>query len=180
MSMESLLIAVRDRLRDQLDLTPEQCEVQPDGQPMPMSGEEFFAVHPGDWRNEDVNPLSLEEVFDVSVTLTRKAGYLPTDRVGTELVTKFTLGLYARAAAVRRAIHADYNLLDAANLQINEDSGATENGFIEPLSFRSGSTPMAKGPDWFWSDDENDPPAGYAIELRFGGARRKQVIEEQY
>lgn len=175
MSMETLLQANRDLIRSQLNYTAAQCEVMPDGQPPPMAGEEFVAVHPDDWTNTDDNPLSLDEIFGICVTLTFRVGYLPVDRTGSKGMLPLVSGWYARAGQVRALLHANYTAINNANTLI----GATENGFIEPLSFRSGSVPQARGPDWFWSEDDRDPAAGYTIELRFGGARRKQVIEEQ-
>ncbi len=171
MSMPDLLIAVRDRIRSALSYPNAQCDVQPDGSPEPSSGQVYVAVHPGDTTNED--DLSLDESYELFVTLTMKVGYLPVDQLGQELLLKARTGIYARARAIALAVHMKYEIMDAANASI----GDTANGFHHPLVYRRMPKPVIKGPDWFNAEDDPNPPAGLAIEIRFDGARRKQTLE---
>lgn len=176
MSVEALLDAVRDRIRNACRYADDQCDVQPDGSPPPDAGEVYVSVHPQGFRNEDDYAHALNEVVEIGVTLTMRAAWLPVDRQGNQMVAKASTGLYARAEAIRAAVHMDYVSMNAANTTI----GASENGFVEPLKFRSCSAPQLKGPDWFNAEGQGgDPAAGWAVELQFGGARRVQVIEEQ-
>lgn len=175
MSMEALLLAVRDRLRTECDYADAQCDVQPDGRVPPPAGQVYVSVHPAGFRNTAEYDLGLDEAYDVTVTLTMRAGWLPRDRVGTQQTARPSAGLYARAAAIRAALHMAYAVTAAANEAIGDD----ENGFVEPLRFSSCSAPQEKGPEWFGAEGDATPAAGYAVELRFVGARRVQVIEEQ-
>lgn len=171
MSMPDLLNAVRDRIRSVLSYTNFECDVQPDGAPDPVSGQVYVSVHAGAIRNDDME--SMDEYYEVLVTLTMKVGYLPVDAFGPQVITKATTGLYARAAAIRKTCHMDYTAMTAANTAL----GGSVNGFVEPLSYRGMGRPEVKGPAWFSAEDENDPPAGLALEIRFDGARRKQTLE---
>lgn len=171
--MQALLLAARDRIRSALSYANSECNVRPDGMPDPACGEVFVAIHPGVCRND--SDLSLDEYVGVNVTLTMRASWLPVDQSGPELAAKASTGLYARAEAIRALLHMNYTVMDDANTTI----GGSENGFVEPLKYRSMGTPQAKGPDWFSAEDEYTPPAGWAIEIVFDDARRIQVIEEQ-
>lgn len=175
MSMEALLVAVRNRLRTALTLADALCDVQHDGSVPPSAGEVYYSVHPAGISNDDTGAHRLDETYDVKVTVTMKVGWLPRDRYGTQSVAKASTGLYARAEAARAALHMDYTSMNAANTTI----GVADNGFVEPLKFRSCSAVAVKGPDWFGADDQANPPSGLAVELSFVGARRVQVIEEQ-
>ncbi len=171
MSMPDLLTAVRNRIRSVLSYAAFECDVQPDGSPEPASGQVYVSVHPGSVRNDDME--SLDETFEVLVTITLKVGYLPVDAFGPQVILKASTGLYARAEAIRKTCHMDYTAMTAANTAL----GGSVNGFIEPLSYRGMGRPEVKGPAWFNAEDDPDPPAGLALELRFDGARRKQTLE---
>ena len=182
MSMDALLFAVRARLRASpsaspagLGLAAGECNVEMDGHPTAMSGQVYYAIHGGAISNDD--DLALDEVYEVLVTLTMKAGYLPRDRQGEHLGARASTGLYARALAVRALLHMDYNTLSEANSGNPWSIGSQDNGFVEPLKFAGIGRPQQQGPDWFFS--EGDDVAGRSLEVRFTGARRRQVIEEQ-
>lgn len=135
-----------------------------------------MAVHSLGARNQDEGAHCLDEVYEVGVTVTVRAAKMPTDKHGTRVVALATTGLLARAEAIRALLHMDYTTINTANTTI----GAGENGFVEPLKFRSVSAPQRKGPDWFSAEGQTSLAAlGWAVEMTFAGVRRVQVIEEQ-
>lgn len=181
MSMDALMRAVREHLKDRLSVDSKACEITDDGSPLPVAaGPFFYAVCPGEWRRGEDPDAGLDEYFGVEVVVTAWAGKFPRDRVGPNLIaSEVGQGLYAKAERVRAILHKDppdYPVLRAANAIIT----ATDNGFVEPLLFQSGGRAEIKGPDWFSSDDRGGMSrVGLAIRLSFGGARRIQVVGEQ-
>lgn len=182
--MRALLLATRARLRATVLLgglayENGQCEIGWDGQPPPMAGQVFVAVHPGAVRSD--HDLSLRETVALDLTLSMKTGGLPVDRYGEQSVVLATTGIYARAEAIRALLHMNYTVLNDANAGQSYSIGASDNGFVEPLKFLSMTPPQERGPEWFWGESEfsGDAPAGLSITLSFGNAVRVQVIEEQ-
>ena len=178
MSQAALCLAVKARLQSVLTWDDNTCDVMFDGQPKPMAGELFVAVWPGSWTTNDIE--GLDEYFGVNVTVTRKFGYSPKDRGGTELWTKAVMGMEALLNRIKVALHHDVGgdaIMAAANAIINATS--THNGFIEPLRFRNGGRPELKGPDWFEATPEGEgwSIAGVAQTMMFDRARRVQTIE---
>jgi hypothetical protein len=182
--MEALLLATRERLRAGLPLPPRECDVMPDGRPPAYAGEVFVAVHPGGISTAAGvdDDLALDEVYALVVTLTLRAAWLPRDRQGEFQTALAGAGLYARAERARALLHMSYAVLDLANFGQAYSIGSGENGFHHPLVSEGCGPPEEKGPEWFDAVSEGaggDPPAGWALAWRFGGARRRQVIEEQ-
>jgi hypothetical protein len=179
MAMDVLLQAVVDRVKTIMTYDDTQVDVSDDGKPPPFSGQVFAVVHPGEFSND--GDLSLDEKYDVSVTLTFRTGYVPQDRIGQEVLFK-TIGIYAAVHRLRAGLHMDYTgmgfcggLGQAGGKSYSLSSGV--NGFSEPLKFRRASKPMVKGPDWFWADGVDDATTGVAVQIDFVGARRIQSIE---
>lgn len=162
-----------------LGLDDSNCRAMPDGRPTANCGQLFIAVHPGNWSNS--SNLNLDERFNLSVTVTVRAGFAPHDRVGTE-VTYGEDGVLAWADKIEKAVHRKYHPTDQANQLLAQWAGdATAYGFSEPLLFLDASYLGVKGPDWFTSDDADgdDVPSGVAVELRFGKARRLQPADTE-
>lgn len=187
MSMGALLHATVDRIRT-LGYSPEQCGVQPDGEPDPVAGEVYVSVYPLGIRNTDEGAHRLEEEYEVGVAVTLRAGSMPVDAFGPAGVTRATSGLYARAEAIRARLHMDYGVLDLVGGVCGTASWtggrpyslpATAQGFAEPLRFRTCSAVRLKGPDWFSAEGDADPPGGLVVEMVFAGARRIQTLESQ-
>ena len=182
MSQRALLLAVRDYLRSELEYTDSQCEVTFDGQPPAVAGERFVAIHAGSWTGDEETE-GLEEEYGIEVTVSVKAGRVPRDRIGTNLLVGPTgESLDNHLEDIRAALHLDkgaYPVLALANATI----GASENGFVVPLRFRDGGKPTEKDHAWFGVAPPDVkgllPPAGIAQTLTFGGAKRVQVVEEQ-
>lgn len=174
MTERAMLQGLRDALRTSLSLDATGCQVTADGKPDPMCGEWFVAVHPGGTSNTQRNYL--DETADCYVTITRRTGFTPQDRIGEEAV----FDLLDYASRVKALIHMEYPVMDRADALIvgtaeyaAANGGAvTTNGFIEPLGFRSQQYLGPKGPDWFWAEGVDDATTGLAVQLSFAGARR--------
>jgi hypothetical protein len=174
MSMESLLVAVAQRVRSALKYATGECDVQPDGHPPASMGQRYLAIHPGPIQQSDDNALRMHEAFEIVATLTMRGSWLPRDRQGR--LVRDEGRLYPEALRVRALLHMDYTLIDTAN----DDIGASEDGFIVPLRFRGMGRPIECGPEWFGSEQKARPaaPQGWRIEIAFWGAERVQKIEE--
>lgn len=170
MSLRALLRGVRDTIRTTYTLDETGCQVTPDGKPDPVCGEWFYAVHPGGTSNAARNYL--DERADFYVTLTRRAGFSPEDRIGEEVLLD-NAGILARADQLKALLHMEYPVMDAANALI-PGFGVTVNGFVEPPGFLRLDYLGPKGPDWFWAEGYDPAPSGIAVQLAFGGARRIQ------
>ena len=179
MSLRALLLAVSAKVKTVTGLDAANVGVQEDGQPPNFSGELYIAIHPGAFRNnDDAGETDLDEVYEVDVTVSRRAGYTPADRVGEELITKVTTGLYARVEAIRAGLHMQYDYIIGAGADTaNTIIGASDNGFVKPLKFRDCSRPQRKGAEWFGA--EKGKPGGKILVLSFGGAQRVQIVTEQ-
>ena len=129
-----------------------------DGQPDPVCGQWFYAVHPGRVSGISESPQYAEHSYDVDVTITRKVGATPRDRIGESLLLA-TSELLDRMEAVRARIHGNYTLM----LNANADSG----NFYHPLLFSGASSIQARGADWFFAEDANEPPSGLSITVSF-------------
>jgi hypothetical protein len=176
MSMEALLRGGAAFLQsaDGLSLGTDQCDEQPDGQPPPTAKYPYYAVHEGDWSNDQTEYLN--ETYGFEVTITIRAGVAPVDRYAVVLKRE----LWQLAAQLRAKIHGNDLLRIKANTFI-DGQGVTVNGFVEPLRFRSAGKVQPRDQAWFWADDYkgNSPPSGLSITLVFGGAVRAQMIEGQ-
>lgn len=178
MSQRALCMAIVARLRTALDLNSDECEFMPDGRPKPIAGETFVSVWCGDW--QPIECEGLGETFSVNVTLTRRLGYVPGDRVQTEVWAKATEGMEAKLRQIVTTIVSDIgssSILNTANALITE----TANKFVTRLRMFSGGRPEMQGPDWFGADSEvgdgNFYNAGLSQTLSFGGAERYQTME---
>jgi len=179
------MLAARDHLRTLLSLGEAGCEAMFDGQPMPSSGEMFVALHPGGWRGISQD-ADIEEEFSFLVTVTRRLGYVATDRAMREVWAKATEGIEAVCRTIivgkpAKVTSADYGL--HMNLVIMAAANATITagfaGFHEPVRFLDGGQPIERGPDWFSAGSETEGKrmnAGISQTLTFGGAKRVQGL----
>ena len=199
MSMRALLLAVRDHLRAK---TPSGTfptgtvatgpgwpdpwvTVNYDGSPRPIDGDFVVIVHPGGSSCHSTE--SLDETFEVNVTISIRHGGHAYDTWGDSIVTPLKIqgteypGLYAAAETVRASCHVNYNIVDRANAIINSDFANTTNGFEEPLFFAGMGPPELKSGSWWTAKTKkgNEPRAGLSITVRFQPARRTQRIDLQ-
>lgn len=176
MSKAALLRGAQKRLRATFDdPSGKRIGIQPTGQPPPFAGQWYIAIHPGARSNSDTNPLSLEERYDLGVTVTVRMGYAPKDRQGERVLLDAPDGILHLADRIRADLHGNYDVLIEANTLIGDES----NGFVEPLSFQSDSVIQEKPASWVWADDDENPPTTFAVEMKFGGALRVQTLESQ-
>lgn len=183
----ALLYAVRDALRSYLSLTAgdpsAQCEIMPDGRPPARASRRFYAVHPGDSNNARApNDEGWQDwEHSLSVTITWRSGYAPTDRVGGELIAPAG-GLLQEAARVAQLVHGDHLIRQAANGRLNELAGVTLageslEGFYRPLLARSVRWLGPVPGHWFYGAQTGDEIAGLACEVSFGFARDAHKTE---
>jgi hypothetical protein len=165
------------------------CEVEFDGQPPPICGELFIAIHEGAWSGEYIE--GRKDRIGVEITITRRIAAYPVDRGKTPLLEAAD-ALHVWIEKIAAKVHMNYNVLDMAGGTCVDhvwtggksySLTATENGFAEPLYFTgcAGKTEK-KGPDWFMADpSENvdNAPLGIARTLVFGNAVRYQSTDSQ-
>lgn len=185
MSARALLKAVEARLRSAAvldDPDGKRCGVQIDGRPPGQAGQIYYAVH---WsgardRQETTTADQVDLEHQVTVTISARFGVAPPDRRGAKLVADGELLDLAEALAAPGVIHGNYaDVINAANALIPgteeydaaNGGGATTNGFIEPLQLLGVGPVTPKNKDWMTS---HLSPDVYAIEVRFGRARRLQ------
>lgn len=170
----ALLLGARDRLRNKLNLDEHHCEVQPDGKPPAFSGQVYVAVHPGELTLVPPDAEAWLASVGICVTVTMKAGKLPADRFGTDLVALVSDSAAPAAMAitqlsekVAKFLHLSYTALENALAYLEPNT----QGFTEPLRMQSLGRPAAKGPDWFGSEQRQAVAAGWAQEIRFYAMR---------
>ncbi len=176
MSAVALLRAVEARLRSVLsDPDGQRVGVQDSGSPPPFAGQVYYAVWWAGCQAGEDNPLSLDKVHGVNVSLTWRMGYAPRDRKGARILASGEL--LEKAEAVADALHCDYTTMNAANALIpgtadyaSENGGSvTTSGFVEPLRLSDIGQPREEGPDWIGAADGADL---LVIDVRMVGARR--------
>lgn len=189
MSMYALLQAVRNRLREAtatggLAYNAKDCDIAPpNGQPPPLCGPFFVAVHEGNLSgNQSYSDLDTQ--YSVSVTVTMRLRGTPYDRwVQKELYGADDTSLDNRCRKIMALIHQDtidHRIINAANVLTPPPAvGYTVQGFVEPLRFERMDTAREVGPAWFWADpsqpeNQQITNCGWAKTLRFTGARRIQ------
>lgn len=168
MSQQALLQAVRNHLISQLTLGNDQCDIMPEGRPIPGMGQFFYAVDDGGV--EVANTEFLSERYSVDVTVTVRTGQFPSDRRRLLVVTA-TSGIDARCDAIKSKLHGSYTVMDAANVLIT----GSVNKFQRPLRLMSISAASYRGADWAGSANDND--CFVTRTLRFGDALRVQDLD---
>lgn len=199
MSVRALLLGLRDHLCSPTPFSTlptatvdtglgfkrgSECEVMPDGQPAPMSGEFFVAIWEATWNGNSTE--CLDENIGVRITVTKRLPRVPFDRIGPEIMAKATVGLLSLAEAIRASVHLNYvGVMARVNAYIANESRLVAsngvgqaNGFVEPLFFQDGSGTEKKSGAWFWAD-EQERLAGITKTLTMNPARRVQRADIQ-
>lgn len=174
MSISALLRGVEARLRTELadpDGRTVGVRLAP-GRPPPKCGQLYYAVWWSGGRGDDRDPQSHDVLHGLTVTLTARLGYAPGDKRGK--VVSDPAGLYdlVDQLAGPGLIHGSSTVLALANALI-PGFGTTTNGFVEQLVLLDFGPEREEGPEWVGATTEADV---YAIDVRFGLARRVQVL----
>lgn len=169
----NLLLAVRNRLRDQAPYTDAQCEIEMDEQAPAVAGDLYVVVTTGGWQPgprhataKGVNDL----VYSVDVTVVRKAGSTPRDR-RRNIFFRNLSSLTAEIDKIYTAIDWSLTVMNAANTLITAETGSTE-GFIHPLVFTGMDRKPRVVPGEFFGGAAGESVAGLARTISFGAARR--------
>lgn len=188
MSAPALAQAVRDVIQGAVLLNGQPidantCEVTFDGAPKPGAGQMFIGVHLGAW-----NPMpfdySLDESFQISVTITLRLGVAPQDRFGVAVWAAAVGGLDAVCRQIATLIHQNQTCRAYANdgksYSINTTTTAgfyTTTQFVPPAS-----PPKFRDYKWFTGGELTDDPlvaaqSGVSATLTFK-AERSQAIPQ--
>lgn len=178
MSQAAILEAVAEHLREAFGLTDLGCKVMFDGQPPPMCGQEFIAVHEGEWDITD-DDYDLDETYGVIVTVTRRVGNHPIDKIGSDvLYGSGSKPVNNRCREIITSLHHNNQYIRLrANDLLNTLTGE---GFITPLRIISPGRAEIKNHAWFHAAPPDSGSGaeqiGVARSLSFTGARRIQGI----
>jgi hypothetical protein len=183
MSMRVLLLAVKEHLiaQSSLGLTANNCDIVPRGKPIPNAAETFVGIWPGHWRQNDAGAQWREDEYGINVTVSVRLPKVPVDRIGTELISKATVGLEAVCEKIANVIHMDPDIAVVSNcvrIRANTLLGSGVPYILTPLVLRDGGTPDIKGAEWFYST-ATEQYAGIVQTLMFAGCTRPMKIEDQ-
>lgn len=173
MSIEVLLDATLNHLRQHAGLKEKECDVRIGGRPSPMAGEIFVAVHDGGESNDFGSHLA--EIFSVLITVSLKGNRVPYDCNGL-LYGKALWNLGETVRPIIAVMHGGNNplaweLISKASDKLEE----VTNGFLLPLRYR-GRTPLRQESAAWWEASVTDPSkySGVVSTLRFDSANRTQ------
>ena len=165
----------------------QQILVQEDGRPSPGAGDLFVSIHPTRW---SVGPIddgvtTIDEVYDLSVTLSIRTTIAPEELMASALYLKgytpqggggylhIATGMEDYCRQIILAIDKQYAITTLANSYL----GSTTFGLIEYLRWSdTDPAPITRTGEWWWSDRKEDlsRACGWSMENRFTGARRVQ------
>lgn len=181
----ALCLAVRDRLRTNLGLKDNECEIEYDEIAHPSTGHLFLCVTENGWRPGDANgSYDIEHtIYGVKITIFYRVAYLPRDRkmhavLGEHQYLIAESGLNRVLRNVFRLIDWSYQLKNAADALLLA-SGDERQGFIHPLRFASADPePRTVQAEMFASHSStsktrSDHDVALAKTIRFDGCDRQ-------
>ncbi len=139
-AVKELLIAVRDRLRSQLSLTENDCNIEHDEIAHPITGDRYLAVMPGGFQPGPVHGTSggvADLVFAVKIMAVRRITAVPRDRTRDAFLLNAG-SIEEVVGDVFQAIDWKYEVTNAAALAIWSATGTSVNtpvNFHHPLVF---------------------------------------------
>lgn len=167
----AMLVAVRDRLRTELSLTNDECEIEYDELAHASVGKRYVIVIPGGLRPgelHDPNSGTMDEIVSVSVMVILRNRDVPRDRM-RQMFVSTNAALNRQIARVREAIDCKVDLLAEADEWLV--TAQTGQGFCEMLRWvGQDDKPRGVNPEIFSGDGTQ--AAGMARVIRFSGARR--------
>lgn len=169
------MVAVRDHLRSEMDLSAQECMVLPDPRPIPSCGQRFISIYGTNWSpSEGDNNRSLFENYDLACGVTFRSGYVPYDRMGDELYIKTIIGLEDFCRTITSHIHQNPSILTSTNEDIDDQFP----GMLEYLRWEgTDASPRFVTGEWFTSEDPQQ--TGLFMEVRFGQATRFLPFDSQ-
>lgn len=185
--ISAMLKGVEKRLRaaDALNDLPDEavgklCAVKPDGRPPRNCGQKFYAVHLGGMTSDDTGANAMDALLNVTVTLTWRMAYAPSDRRMSEATAESEL--LSRAIWVRDLIHQkdDVRILANKEMGLDDDEAIvgrsdTVNAWVEPLRFlRIGSIVEQDG--WWVGAESGKEKDIFTLAVEFGRARLVKCI----
>lgn len=167
--LSAVLLAVRNWIREELELDDSSCRIMTGPQPPPSCGDRFLSVYGRRWApgSDDLN-RGIDETYEIAVAVTYRCSFSPFDERG-EAVYIQHLESMERTLRQLLGIHLNMDILHAINSRVH---GSYK--LIEPLRWRGcDASPTLVGPEWFQSrGGGGSDPAGMVMEASFGGARR--------
>lgn len=175
----ALLKAVRNRLRDQLNLTTDECTVEIDDQVPAIARDTYYVVTPGGSRpgprQATATAGTIDMIVSVRVVAYKKIGNTARDRRRDIFLEQVT-GLNALLSAASEQIDQNETLRAAANTLLDDE--AVGGAFITPLQY-AGYDPK---PQSVFAQEyaaavktQGDPQIALKRGILFGNARFLQV-----
>jgi len=182
----ALCVAVRDRLRANIPLKDNECQIEYDEIAHPASGHIFLCITENGWRPGDAHQDSYDiehSVYGVKVTVFYRVAHLPRDRkmhavLGDHQYLIAESGLNRMVRNVFKLIDFSYDLINAATTLL-VDSGDTRQGFQQPFRW-AGTDPEPRivqaamfSSHQSASKIRSDPDVALAKTIRFDGCDRQ-------
>lgn len=130
----SLLIAVRQHLKDQLGIGDDAIDIELDDTAPAMSGQVFYAVSPSNasqGRYSGTYGAPAHDMLGARVAVIMRMGNVPKDRTRQSAFLNRLHGLNTLVSDVSKAIRQNYNLINIANSEL-EQMGV-DGSFTKPL-----------------------------------------------
>lgn len=172
--ISALLIAYRDSIRTYLGLSGVAAErtvaITDDGRPHPSSGQQFYGLVPGPMSNNTTQGY-IDSYLSFGCVITLRAPIVPTDKAGDELIVKSgsegvanSGGLNSRSWLLSEYLRTNrYSIMATANTLVGGNSSSR--GFVEPAVLQGITFLGVKGADWFWAEDPDEAPSGFAVRI---------------
>lgn len=172
MSIELLLQAARDRLRTQLSLTANDCDIQPQGRPPARMGDKYIGLD-----EDSVVPTGkghLKELNTIVVVITKRL--TPESKLTySQAYIKSASGLGAIERTVIAALHGVQAVRVAANTLGGLPHVDNGDAIITPLYYIGRTRSRFETGEW--AGCEPGAACFMVRELRFQGGMRIQALD---
>jgi hypothetical protein len=173
---KALLIATRDRLRQECQYSEGQCEIEFDELAPGVVADTYILVSTGGFRpgrHQTTSGTVRDYVYGVNVTPIKRIRAVPRDRFRDVFLNNLD-ALAEEIEKITDQIDWSYELMTAVNAKLAELGDAAQ-GFVEPLKFASvDQKPRLISPDVFAATGQQ--AAGMARTIHFFGARRIRTV----
>lgn len=177
----ALILAVRDKLRDNMGGTWKDREITEDRDELAaaITGDKHIAVWPGGVRPGPFHGSSgtvRDQIVSVNVSLIQRAPRVPKDR-DQELYLAYTNSMAATIWQIMEHIDWEYDVLNTANTTITAQEGGSPCGFNHPLVWTSmDNMPRQVTAEFFDGKKGGELRAGLVKRITFGDARRTEGL----